>query len=192
MTRSESSEDENGSTTGTPPSSSPSSSYSDLKALDAPLLKRKSFQDRKKIPKSIYITAALAASLQLFSGLWATSTLEGWMQSVKESSTTTSQFIIDSLQLVKATAQGEVRDPYQLLKAGLVFALTMSLGYVFLWAPFRAGMWTGTKARKHKVHRYMGLFFMIQYFYAWVEFCTNYREGESKRILPHSIALNGK
>jgi hypothetical protein len=111
---------------------------------------------------------------------------------MKTSADTTVLFMGYSRDLMQATAKGEISQPAELMKAAVVLALTLSLGYVFVWAPFQAGMWTGTKARKQKFHRYMGLLYLVMYFCAWVEFGTNYENGAQNSILPHFIAINGE
>ena len=193
----------NGSTKGTPLSSSPAS-VGDLKELknsfdsgtaaseNAPMRKRKSLEERKRVPLSIYITATLAFLLQYTAGLVNLSSLHRWIQCMKSASSKTGEFVANTVDLVQSALKGEISEPVHLAKAAVAMALFLPLGYVFFWAPFRAGLWTGTKARRHKVHRYMGLLFMVQYFFAWVNFGSNYEGGADSSILPHSIAVNGK
>jgi hypothetical protein len=82
----------------------------------------------------------------------------------------------------------------ELAQTLFVLSCVFMLAYVFIIAPARAGLWTLPKGRKHKSHRYMGLFFLIQYSLAWIEFLTNY-VGENgvagATYIPHAVALNG-
>jgi hypothetical protein len=76
----------------------------------------------------------------------------------------------------------------------LVLAIVASLAYVFVIAPARAGLWSYPKAKKHKIHRFMGRCFLFQYTLAWVEY-FNSDEGDTFRAgssyIPHAVALNG-
>jgi hypothetical protein len=191
------SKDDRSTSTSSSPAGSSHSSSSDLKAMapdtvgTAPI-KRKSLKERSRIPPSIYITGVTVLLLQYCSGLWKIETFQRWYNSMKTSAETTVEFMGFSRDLMQAAVKGEVSQPAELLKAAVVCALTLSLGYVFVWAPFRAGMWTGTKARKQMFHRYMGLLYLVMYFFAWVEFGTNYENGAQNSILPHFIAINGE
>ncbi len=44
----------------------------------------------------------------------------------------------------------------------LVAAVIGSIYYLLVVKPFRAGMWTGARAQRHRVHRYMGLLFLFE------------------------------
>jgi hypothetical protein len=81
--------------------------------------------------------------------------------------------------------------PYEYGQTAVVVAATCAMSYVLLWRPFRAGLWTGRRARRHKFHRYMGLAYLVQYFCAWIEFFVHYERGGATSYLPHFIAVNG-
>jgi len=73
----------------------------------------------------------------------------------------------------------------------LVVIVISSIYYLLMVKPFRAGMWTGTRANRHRIHRYMGLVFLLQYSFAWYEFISNYEGSGKTSFLPVSTALNG-
>ena len=53
-------------------------------------------------------------------------------------------------------------------------------------------MWAGQKAKRHPMHRYGGLCFLILYGLAWVEYISNYHDDVSAdTLLPHVVGLNG-
>jgi hypothetical protein len=81
--------------------------------------------------------------------------------------------------------------PKEIVIACIASLIIGGILYVLVYAPLRAGMWTGQRARKHVIHRYMGLAFLIQYGAAWVEFMTNYENGGKDSFLPHFISTNG-
>jgi hypothetical protein len=175
---------------GTSPLSSTTSSSSDLKGMD--LLtgsKGKSLADRSRIPPSAYVTYGSILLLQYFSGMWKLETLESWFSSIVTSAVTCRELLGYARDLTKSAYDGEYHAWTEYARTAVVLTVAMSLIYLFVVAPFKAGLWTGHKARKHKFHRYMGLLYLIQYFFAWVEFITNYSNGS---VLAHFVALNGK
>lgn len=84
-----------------------------------------------------------------------------------------------------------LRTPQDAVWTLLVTFVAASMMIIFFIAPFRAGLWTGSRAKTHKLHRYMGLAFLIQYALAVIEFMTRYGSGAELSLLPHAIALNG-
>ena len=78
-----------------------------------------------------------------------------------------------------------------MLYVSIISVLLGCIFYVLVGAPLRAGLWTGQKSTKHMLHRYMGLFFLIQYSLAWVEFLTDYETAKTT-YFTHSITLNGR
>lgn len=186
-------DDDSSSTTDSLIQSAHSSSKDATHSLDKGVTSQgKSLKERSRIPASIYISTLSTLLLQYSAGLWRLETFTRWFDSIVTSLRTSSKFFADLRDSMQALSKGENDHPIELAKALIVTATALSLGYVFLWAPFRAGMWTGTRARKHKVHRYMGLAFLIQYALVWVEFGTNYENGTKNSVLPHFIAVNGK
>ena len=190
--------------TTTSPSSSTNSSTDDLKSMDSSPIaaapsdvggvssKGKSLAERSKIPYSLYLTAGITLFSQYITGIYAAETLQSWYTSMKTSSETTMGYLRYMRDLVQGAAIGDWEEPTTYLKAGLVIAICILLIYVLLWAPFRAGLWTGARARRHKFHRYMGLAYLVQYFFAWVEFASNYENGGATSFVPHFIAVNGE
>jgi len=116
--------------------------------------------------------------------------LESLKSSVTASSGTIAEKWISLQNLLKAICTGETVEPWDYVYAVVSLALICPLFYVLIGAPLRAGMWTGTRAKKHKVHRYMGLLFMIQYALAWTEFITDYDKAKDS-YFPMTVALNG-
>jgi len=180
-------EDDGHSSSSNSPSPSVHSSNADLKGLANQEGQKKTLRDRSKVPPSIYIAGLSTLLLQYCSGLWNFSTLESYLNSMTISASAVGNFVVENFRSVARKEQ----DPLQLLKALLVSTLALSLAFVFVWAPFRAGMWTGRRAKRHQFHRYMGLLYMVQYFFAWVEFGTNYENSARDSVVPHFIAVNG-
>jgi len=92
--------------------------------------------------------------------------------------------------LTSDALQGKVENWREFGQVCIFTALVGSLLYVLLIAPLRAGFWTGSRSTKHKMHRYMGLAYLFQYFAAWTQYLANY-EAAKDSYLPHFIALNG-
>lgn len=155
--------------------------------------KVESLQERGKIPVSFYVTLTCIFMLEACSGMYKLETLESWWSSASTSAAT----IYDRLDYLKGlmssvfTGKDELHDSKEYMVAALVTAVVSSLVAIFIWIPFRAGVWTGKRASKHKVHRYMGLCFLIQYALVWVEFLTNNDGGGALSLLAHTLALNG-
>jgi hypothetical protein len=91
---------------------------------------------------------------------------------------------------IQVAACGEVDSWSKFLFAYIIAALVAFLLYVLIGAPLRAGFWTGRKAMRHKMHRYMGLSYLLQYGPAWVVYCTHYEQAKDSYLL-HFIAING-
>jgi hypothetical protein len=129
---------------------------------------------------------------QYCGGLWTIETPQLWLRSMKASAKTCFQGLEYLRDFMTAAANGEITDPAQIAKVSLITFALSALFYVLIVAPLMAGMWTGQRARRHRIHRYMGLSYLIQYTFVWVEFLTNYnQDGFLTSILPHTIALNG-
>ena len=79
------------------------------------------------------------------------------------------------------------------LVAFIVLTFLSSIFFVLLVVPLRAGMWTNrTRIKRHKLHRYFGLSFLIAYTFAWIEFSFDYENRGKHSYLPHIISINGK
>jgi len=168
--------------------------------------KGKSLEDRSKIPVSLYVTLTVVFGFQHFAGIWRPETVRSFLESVRTSNATIrggleywrdlckSLATEDSSSTASTTISrrdgDEGRQTEDYVRAAMIFLSVASLAYVFVIAPFRAGLWTGPRARKHKLHRYMGLSFMALYTLTWVEFFTNYEAAEVS-VIPHVVALNG-
>lgn len=153
--------------------------------------KIESLQERGRVPSSLYVTLTWIFMLQACSGMYKLETLQKWWSSVTTSTHTVYEYLDYLKNLMNAAYMGELRDQNEYISAALVTAVVASLVGIFIYAPFRAGVWTGKRAKKHKVHRYMGLLFLVQYGLAWVQFLTSYDGGGSLGLLPHTMALNG-
>jgi len=181
----------------TTPTSSSSSSSANLKTLGhkstatAAGSKGKSLKDRSRIPNSMFVIYGTIFGLQYFGGMWTLNTPMSWYSSMKTSAETFSDWMGYTRDLTQSAVDGDYHDWTEYAKTGIIFLFGSSLFYVFILAPLMAGFWTGPKTRKHKFHRYMGLLYLVQYFFAWVEYLTNYTDGAAASYLPHAIALNG-
>ena len=179
----------------TPPSSvlhstsDPSLSDADKAAESAPR-KALSLKERSRIPYSFYVSVSSTILLQYCSGMWTMDTLYALLKSYTDSAKSSVDLVVQAYRTLSNPT-----DTKELAQTLIVLACVMSIAYVFVVAPARAGLWTMPKARKHKTHRYMGLFFLVQYSLAWVEFATNYVGANGMAgisYIPHAVALNGK
>lgn len=182
-------DDEATSSSDNPPSHQ--SSTDDLKGMQKPsTVPRKSLKERSQIPYSMYVIYGTIFALEFYGGVYRVETLQSWWRSMATSASTCVALLGYTRDLTKTAVDGEYQDWQEYAQTGVIFSLVLSLLYVFFVAPFRAGLWTGTKARRHKIHRYMGLMYLVQYTFAWVEYFTDY-DNAAKSFLPHFIALNG-
>ena len=160
--------------------------------------KVKSLKERSRIPNSFYCTVIGYVALAYFGNVFRVETLESWVNSMRLSMDKVYESLVYSQALAQTLVSGKkeeesVRPPVsEYLQVSFITLSVLSLLYIFVWAPFRAGFWTGTRSTKHVVHRYMGLAYMAQYFLAWFEFSTLYEESGKDSFLPMFIALNGK
>jgi hypothetical protein len=185
--------------------SSPNSSLADLneKATVAdlkekvtenaapPATKRKSLKERSAIPNSMYVVYGTIFGLQYFGGMYSLETLKSWYSSMTTSAASFYEWMGYTRDLTKSAAEGDHHEWKEYATTGIIGLFGLSVFYVFIIAPLMAGFWTGPRTKKHKFHRYAGLMYLAQYFFAWVEFCTNYTDGAASSYLPHAIALNG-
>ena len=155
------------------------------------LKNRKSLKQRSQLPNSFYLSVALVLAQSYASSIFTSpattiDTVYGSFQCSLRNLFTCIPSIIgfwsenqDNRSMIECT-----------IFLGLACAIVSSLEMLFV-APCKAGMRTGQRAKRHVIHRYMGLLFLIQYSLAWVEFTTNY-EGYKHSYFPFAIALNGK
>jgi len=151
-----------------------------------------SLQERGKIPNSFFVTAASIVLLEGCSGMYKLDTLKSWWSSISTSSATVYAYLEYLRDLMQSAYQGEIMETKEYVVAAITTFIVASLVGIFIYAPFRAGVWTGQRAKRHKVHRYMGLFFLIQYALVWVEFLTKNGGSGYLGVLPHALALNGR
>ena len=156
-----------------------------------PRKRMESLRDRGKIPNSFYVSIVCIGLLQGCSGMYKLETLQRWWSSVVTSIKKCNSIMEYERDLMKSIFTGELRDPMEYLQAGVVTLLVGSILWVLIVIPFKAGLWTGQRASRHKMHRYMGLCFLLQYVLSWVEFITNYHGVGEYSVLPHAVALNG-
>jgi hypothetical protein len=158
---------------------------------DGPVLKKpESLRDRGKIPNSLYVTIISTLMLQGCSGMYKLSTLQAWWWSFTTSIYRVRDLLQYEKELMESIFTGEFREPMEYVRASIVSLLAGSILWVLVGIPLKAGLWTSQKAQRHKMHRYMGLFFLIQYCLAWVEFLADDNQGRL-RVLPHTVAMNG-
>lgn len=187
-----SSSDESEPRTGSVPMSR-ASSTDNLSAPTSESTKKKteSLKERGRIPSSFYVTMTCIILLEGCSGMYKLDTLRSWWSSISISAHTVYEYLDYLKILMQSAASGELRERKEYMAAAVTTAVVASLVGIFIYSPFRAGVWTGKRASKHKVHRYMGLLFLIQYGLVWVEFLTKNGGSGSLGFLPHALALNG-
>ena len=152
----------------------------------------KSMADRKKIPSSFYLTVVSVVGFLICSGFFQESTLHSIQQSIS-STTQDIQRLVVYTQTLSASLSlpAEQRPPLtEYLVAAITTTCLLFCLYVLLIAPLLGGFWTGTRAKKHVMHRYMGLMYLVLYALAWTEFAWNYPQAQHS-ILPLCVALNG-
>lgn len=155
--------------------------------------KHKSLKQRSKVPSSFYLTVVLVLAQSYASGILNFPASTTICTAVYGSFHYSFQILSTcnySIIYFWFTQQGGHSMIEYAKLLGLAFAIVSSFKILFV-APFKAGMWTGERAKRHVIHRYMGLLFLIQYSLAWVEFTSNY-EVYKLSYLPFTIALNGK
>jgi hypothetical protein len=155
------------------------------------LKKMQTLRDRGKIPNSFYVSVICIVLLQGCSGMYKLDTVKSWMSSIVTSVKRCSGIMEYERDLMKSIFTGDLREPMEYVQAGVVTLLVGSILWVLIGIPFKAGLWTGQRATRHKMHRYMGLSFLLQYVLAWVEFITNFHGAGEFSFLPHAVALNG-
>ena len=153
---------------------------------------KKTLRDRSKIPNSFYATVIGYFGLGYFGNVFRLETLTSWINSMRFSFDKVYESLLYSQELAQTLVSGESRPASEYLQVSFITLSVLSLLYIFVWAPFRAGFWTGARSSRHIIHRYMGLAYMLQYFLAWFEFSANYEETGKSSFLPMFIALNGK
>lgn len=133
--------------------------------------------------------------MHLFSGTYDLKSLE----SIGESFGTATdhlQKLLNYLQslcesLFRLDSTNQDRPPWSEYLVATVVTLSITwITYILFLAPLWNGFWTGPRASRHLVHRYMGLVYLIQYPLAWLEFARDYDSARNS-YLPHLIALNG-
>lgn len=151
-----------------------------------------SLAERGAIPNSLYVTLLCVGMLEGCSGMYKVDTLKSWWASITKSFYSIHSLLEYEKELMESVYNGEYRDPMEYLKAFVVTSVAGSILWVLIGKPLSAGLWTGERASRHKMHRYLGLFFLIQYALAWVEFITDYEGAGQFSVIPHTVALNGK
>lgn len=155
---------------------------------------RKAFQslkDRSRVPLGFYGIAFVFGCAHYASGFWSRKTMEGWLEAMSDAAYAYKGSFEYLKDLSEAAFYGQITDWKEFCYA---VALTFTVGcifYVLVGAPLMAGFWTGRRATRHLVHRYMGLLFLTQYAAAWINYVTDY-EKSINSILPHVIGINGK
>lgn len=159
--------------------------------LNKSIKKPASLQDRSKIPSSFYLSVGLIITAHICGNIWSLRVLYNWAKSMRDAGNITFDTLNYLRDLTSKALHGNVDNWLECGQVSIFTALVGSLLYVLLIAPLRAGFWTGPRSTKHKMHRYMGLAYLIQYFAAWTQYLSNY-EAAKDSYLPHFIALNGR
>jgi hypothetical protein len=160
--------------------------------------KQRSLKDRGKIPTSFYLTGTLTLLLQYYCGIFASPSVSIILNSLISSCQRLSQISSDWSDLVLHflhIGQKGNEEHYTIKKYINTLTSLLLIGYILfilVLSPFKAGMWAGQKAKRHPMHRYGGLCFLILYGLAWVEYISNYHDDVSAdTLLPHVVGLNG-
>jgi hypothetical protein len=197
-------QEDGASSVGTPRSVSPPDDEAESSAVlgqrpSADMSRGKSLRERSKIPPSFVVTFGTILGLQCCSGMWHRSTLDSWYTSLRDSTvqlgklTTSAINVTFGMQRATTTDQAtdELRSWIQYAQTVLITIFCGVLAYVFFVAPALAGLWTGRKARRAVLHRYMGLSYLIHYVLACVELITNYGAAKNS-YLCHVVAVTGR
>jgi hypothetical protein len=172
------------------PHSSHSKLNSDLVELEnAPI--KKTLTMRSEIPLSIYLVAMIIFASQLSGSIYTQNVMDSVLDSLSTSLNSAKSNIKFLKEFTEAVVKGQSKENKKiLLSLTSLFIIILSL-YVLFVAPLLAGMWTGRRARRHLMHRYMGLIYLFMYFAAWVEFLSD-RQTTKDSYLPHFISLLGE
>mmetsp|Transcript_12128 Transcript_12128/g.20123 ORF Transcript_12128/g.20123 Transcript_12128/m.20123 type:complete len:220 (-) Transcript_12128:42-701(-) len=167
------------------------SENSSSSAMSKQYASRKTLAGRSKIPYSMYSIAALVIGAQWSGGIYSFEVMESVGNSLRTAAHSTWSSLEYLRDLTHAVCTGQSKDPIEIITAAFATLCFGCCFFVLFIVPIRAGMWTGTRARRHKIHRYLGLIFLIQYFAAWVEYICNYDEGGKDSYLSHFVGMNG-
>ena len=154
-------------------------------------------RDRSKVPFGVYLSVGCVLSLLFSSGLVGkipNAMLNRFARSIYSVVDIVASLIVHifaSDEDLHVCAIAASYTAHGAITFAFAAASLSGLIFIFIWKPFMAGMWTGSKTKKHKIHRYCGLLFLIQYSFAWLEFVYDY-ENFKTSYLPLSVALNGK
>lgn len=198
QTDNSSSEDESSTSS---PLASRESSNSDLKSMVddnhqseqivVAIKKPVSLDDRSRIPNSFYLSASLVLTAHFCGNIWSQRVVLNWAESMQDAGKISWNVFIFLRDLTNDAFHGKIENWVEFSQVFIFTGLVVSLLYVLLIAPLRAGFWSGSRSSKHKMHRYMGLAYLVQYFAAWTQYLANYESAKGS-YLPHFIALNGR
>lgn len=152
---------------------------------------RKTLAARSKIPYSMYSIAMLVIGAQWSGGVYSIEVMTSVANSWRTGGRFAYLYLAYIRNLSQAVATGHATAPKEIATAAFATVAVGCCLYVLIYVPLRAGMWTGKRARRHKMHRYLGLLFLTQYFLAWVEYICNYDEGGKDSYLSHFVGVNG-
>mmetsp|Transcript_8812 Transcript_8812/g.12974 ORF Transcript_8812/g.12974 Transcript_8812/m.12974 type:complete len:186 (-) Transcript_8812:173-730(-) len=158
-----------------------------------PQLRSKSLKERSRTPFGVYLSVGCILSLLFSSGLvekLPNAVLSRIARSVFSVNNIVASLIVRTFEYVK-NCEVPSRAASDIIIAASAVTAMSALFVIFIYKPFAAGMWTGPKTKKHKLHRYCGLLFLIQYSFAWIEFIYDYDSFKTSYI-PLTVALNGK
>lgn len=191
------SEDDSCSSSDFSPLASRESSNDDLKSMarsdkeeTSNPKKHLTLEDRSKAPSSLYLSLSLILTAHICGDIWSFRVVSNWAGAMLDAGKITVDILRYLGDLTNDALHGKVENWVEFGQVCIFTGLIASLLYVLLIAPLRAGFWTGSRSTKHKLHRYMGLAYLFQYYAAWAQYLANY-EAAKDSYLPHFIALNG-
>ena len=168
----------------------------------------KSIADRSRIPTSFVITMISILGFHFFSKSWNSTTFYSILKSFQISFHHLQQLVQYNHDLTQSlwlwimidnNKNEQVQQEHVVVDVSwseYMIAAMITLGivwiiYVLFLAPlFYGGFWIGPRTKRHVLHRYMGLLYLIQYPLAWIELICNYETAQHSYI-PHLVALNG-
>ena len=147
---------------------------------------------RSQVPASMYMISFLVVVFEFYGGVIPNfpEVAASWLDSMVTSYTTAWRSLEYLRDLMQAAFAGQTLSKAELAYTSVGTVVIGSILYVLLFVPLRAGMWTGQRARRHVIHRFMGLLYLVQYLAAWIEFTTNYENSKNSYLL-HFISING-
>ena len=153
----------------------------------------RSLADRSKIPTSFIVSIVSVVWMHVFAGTFNGATLDSISGSYQTAMSQLRNLVTYCNYLTQSLLSGAEDGPEasEYMVTAVVTLAVAWVTYVLFLAPLWGGFWTGPRAKRHVIHRYMGLLYLMQYPLAWIELARSY-DTARESYLPHLITLNGK